>query len=178
MLIIRCTKKLLVEMKQKLGENPKTEPVFTWHASLLNLHRRKAVLLINNQSLYPILLLGLKVQDFEQFGKIIEDAIKTVFLAEGIPPETIGKYFKEAGHITFTKTSDRSVISAMNQVAEFAAYYEPDEWDTDNLTQTDFSLKMGVSVVKTDDGLRKPKEILLDTMAQFTQGNSNEPAKR
>ena len=151
--------------------------LFSWHANLLSLHHRKAVLLVNDQSRYPILIYGLKAPNLKQLDKIIADAIKTVFLAEGISPDIVEKYFKEAETITFARTFDRSVIAAMNQIAQIVSYHDPEELDQDNLIQTDFSLRMGDWITKMDGDYKQPKEVLLDAMAQLAQGNVSADTK-
>ena len=172
MLTIRCTKKLLDELKLKPYENPEEKPFFSWHANLLTIYRRKAVLLINDKARYPVLLFGLKAPNFKQFDKIITDAIEATFLAEGISPEIVDKYMKEAGQISFARTSDRSLISAMNQIAMLAGDCDPEELDMDNLIQTDFSLRMGDWLFKVDGDYKHPKEMLLDAMTQFARGDA------
>jgi hypothetical protein len=177
MLKICCTKKLLDEVKQKPCDIAEEKPFFSWYANLLTLHRRKAVLLLNERSQYPILIYGLKAPNFKQLDKLILDAIRTVFLAEGISPDIIDKYMAQSEQIAFAKTSDRSVVAAMNQVAQTLSYYDADEFDQENPVQTDVSLRFGEGFTKIDGDYKEPKEVLHDVMAQFSLGKSDEVVK-
>jgi hypothetical protein len=177
MLTICCTKKLLDELKLKPCDMTEGKPFFSWYANLLTLHRRKAVLLLNERSRYPILIYGLKAPNFKQLDKLILDALKTVFLAEGISPEIVEKYMAESSQIAFTKTSDRSIVAAMNQVAQMLSYYDANEFDLENPVQTDTSLLLGDSITRINADCKKPNQVLIDAMAQFTQGKSVEIAK-
>jgi len=177
MLTIRCTKKLLDELKQKPCDIAEEKPFFSWYANLLTLHRRKAVLLINECARYPILIYGLKAANFKQLDKIITDSVRTVFLAQGISPDIAQKYMAQSESIAYAKTSNRSVIAAMNQVAQMLSYYDTDEFDLENLVQTDVSLRLSEGITKIDGDYKEPKEVLLDAMAQFAQGKNDEAVK-
>ena len=174
MLTICCTKKLLDELKLKPCDITEGKPFFSWYANLLTLHRRKAVLLLNERSRYPILIYGLKAPNFKQLDKLILDALKTVFLAEGISLDIVDNYIAQSEQIAFAKTSDRSVVAAMNQVAQTLSYYDADEFDQENLVQTDVSLRFGKGFTKIDGDYKEPKEVLLEAMSQFAQGKSIE----
>jgi hypothetical protein len=177
MFTICCTKKLLDELKQKPCDITEGKPFFSWYANLLTLHRRKAVLLLNERSRYPILIYGLKAPNFKQLDKLITVAIKAVFLAQGISSDIVEKYMAQSEQIAFTKTSDRSVVAAMNQVAQMLSYYDADEFDLENPVQTDFSMRLGEGITKIDGDYKELKQVLLDAMAQFAQGKSDEIAK-
>lgn len=176
MLKICCTKKLLDELKQKPCDIAEEKPLFTWYANLLTMHRRKAVLILNEPSRYPILIYGVKAPDFKQMGKLIADAIKTVFLAMGIAPDIVQKYMAETLPAAYVKASDRSVLAAMNQVAQMLSYFDTDEF-SGNLIQTDISLHFGGGITKIDGDYKEPKEVLLEAMAQFTQGKNDEAVR-
>jgi len=53
-MLIRCTKKLLDELKIKPNLELEEEPLFSWHANLLNINHRKTVVLVNDSNRYII----------------------------------------------------------------------------------------------------------------------------
>jgi hypothetical protein len=170
MLTIRCTKKLLEKLKLNPCDITERNPLFSWHTNLITLHCKKAVILLNDCTRYPILLYGLKVVNFKQLDKLIADAIKIVFFAQDISPDIVEKYMAQSNQIAFTKTSDRSVIAAMNQAAEILTCYDVDKFDQQNFIQTNLSLKMSTLITKIDGDYKMPKEVLLDAMTQFANG--------
>lgn len=61
-MLIQCTKKLLDELNIKPGAlhepTGEEEPLFSWHANLIKLKRRKAVVLVNDSNKYVLVLFG------------------------------------------------------------------------------------------------------------------------
>lgn len=169
---IGCTKKLLDELGCKPFEARTENPIFSWHANLLTINRRKAVLLINDDSRYPVLLFGLKAANFKILNKLIVLAIKETFLAEGFSPEIVEKYLNDAGTVTFTRTTNRSVLSTMNQIANVAKSYENEELNLDQLNQTDFNLRMGQWLCKIEAGYKHPRDVLVEAMTKFAHGEA------
>lgn len=88
-MIIECTKKLADTMKIKLNpyDSVNTDSLYEWHANLFMFDSRKGVLLMNNKTRYCIVLYGVKMEHFRKFDKIVLDAIKETFLAEGFGEE-------------------------------------------------------------------------------------------
>jgi len=60
MKIIRCTKKLLDELRMEPVENPESNNwLESWHANIFTVAQRKCVLITNDATLYSLLFLGL-----------------------------------------------------------------------------------------------------------------------
>lgn len=114
-MIIECTKKLAEAMKIKI--NPynaaNAGSFYEWHANLFVFDRRKGVILMNNKTRYCIVLYGVKMEHFKRFDKVVLDAIRETFLAEGFPEDTIDKYITKCGDVNYTKTHDLSVLGQM-----------------------------------------------------------------
>lgn len=174
---IGCAKKLLDELKLRPGEMVDENTLFSWHANLITINRRKAVILVNDRTRYCVLLFGLKTSNFKNIGDIITNAIAGTFLAEGISAEIVNNYIETAGTITFTKTYDRSVVAIMNQFAQVAEDYQNEELDMDNINQIDFNLRTSGWLCKVDRDYKHPKEMLLEAIQKFTQGDNSIKAK-
>ncbi|GAA0469602.1 DUF6933 domain-containing protein [Alkalibacillus silvisoli] len=112
---IQCTKKLLSEMKVEADERIERDSIFDWHANVIKLGRRKAVVLVNDISRYSILIYGVKVADFHRLSERISLAINQVLQAEGIEKSIIDEYFEAAGKVNFTHTKSRKMVSTMTQ---------------------------------------------------------------
>ncbi len=125
-MLIQCTKKLLDELKVKPEERKEEDPLFSWHANVISINRRKTVVIMNDKSRYMIILHGLKAKDFKNLGALILQAIRETFQRECIKDEIIDRYIDEAKSITFTKTKDRTLVARLNKSCEMAEFHEDD----------------------------------------------------
>lgn len=62
-------KKLLEELNIKPELQLTEEPLFSWHANLITVNRRKTVVLMNDKNRYVIVLRGFKMKDFKELDK-------------------------------------------------------------------------------------------------------------
>ncbi len=117
MLTLQCTQKLLKELKADLSPVKDTDPITLWHANLLTLDRRKCVLFTNDKTRYSFLVPGLKKPDFQRLGEVFLDNLFKCMLNDGIPQEGIEKVLNTCSNYCFTKTSSKSVLGSMNEIA-------------------------------------------------------------
>ncbi|WP_412679230.1 DUF6933 domain-containing protein [Brevibacillus formosus] len=114
----QCTKKLIAELKVTVSDKEKivSEPLYRWHAHLFVYQRRKCVLVMNNVTRYNFVMHGLKREDFNRFDQLVKEKIAENLLAEGVTQTLIEKYLQNVGEATYTETSDRSILSQMNDM--------------------------------------------------------------
>ncbi len=118
MQLIRCTQKLLKELKIKPTEkSPKFGYIGGWHANLLRIDRRKCVLFTNDQSLYSFFVPGLKKPEFVHFDEVFRQNLFKCLLNERFSQDQIEKVLAEYRKIKFAKTKNRSVLGSMNDLA-------------------------------------------------------------
>jgi len=125
-MLIQATAKLRNELNMKEFESIERPPLFSWHANLLRINRRKAVVLVNDACAYPVVLYGLKKDNFTNFAEHVNAGIKSAFEREGIKESLINKYLNEFKNFTFQKTKDKKYVARMNfasKEAEFHARY-------------------------------------------------------
>jgi hypothetical protein len=116
-MIIECTKKLADAMKINLKpyDAANADSFYEWHSNLFMFDRRKGILLMNNKTRYCIVLYGVKMEHFKKFDKVVINAIKETFLAEGFDGHIVDKYISRCGNIEYTKTHDRSLLGQMKE---------------------------------------------------------------
>lgn len=165
---VQCTKKLLDQLRVKPAEPVEEEPVFSWHANLITINRRKAVVLINDSNRYAIVLYGLKAKDFQNLDKLIVDAIRETFLEENIDPTVTESFLHASPMITYTRTSDRSHVAKMNQrCKEFHFFAEL--LDQKELLQPAISRRISRSLVGDGkNGYINPNEELYKDLEAFS----------
>ncbi len=80
-MIINCTKKLQDELGIKPSLVEIENPLFSWHANIVRVNRRKTVVLVNDASRYNIILYGLKAKDFKNIENITLCGIGEILLS-------------------------------------------------------------------------------------------------
>jgi hypothetical protein len=114
-MIIRCTQKLLAELRQKptTEECPK-DSFWSWHANVFHIERHKCVLLTNDTTLFSLFIPALKKPDFLSFHFIFGQQLFKILLQENIPQKQIETVLSECENIQYGKTNNRSVLGSMN----------------------------------------------------------------
>ncbi len=169
---IHATKKLLDQLEIK-GAPPtrEEEALFTWHANLITINRRKTVVLVNEASRYCLVLYGLKKKDWESWGILVISAIRTVLLDEGISEEVVERYIEQAGLVETYKSKNRQTTAWVNKACDYVQLFEYDFDEHSSLVQTEMSKKASRSPVgsNTHDFIM-PQEQLFKELEAFTGG--------
>ncbi len=117
MQLICCTKKLLKELDADPTDN--VEPISSllgrWHANLINIERRKCVLITNDSTLFTMFIPFLRKPDFRKFHYIFTEHLFKNLLNEGFSQRQIEAVLNEHEQILFSKTKSRSVLGSMNE---------------------------------------------------------------
>ncbi|WP_338449761.1 plasmid pRiA4b ORF-3 family protein [Niallia oryzisoli] len=168
---IHCTKKLLDELKLKPEEVQGEEvPLFSWHANVLFVNRRKTVVFSNDHNRYIIVLHGLKVKDFKKLDELFVQAVRVAFQQESIKEEIIDQYLEQAKEISFAKTKDRTTVARMNKSCEHVTYCE-DLFTNDVLFQSKVSKRASQFLVgQGKKDYIVPAEELYKDLEEFAGG--------
>lgn len=165
-MFIHCTKKLL----EQLGVKPASgeeEALFSWHANLITVNRKKTVVFTNDLNRYVMILHGLKAKDFKKLDELFLQGIKEVFRKEGIKEELIEKYLFHSKGTTFSKTKNRTLVARLNKACENVEYFS-DYLDDGAVFQSDLSTR--ISSLLVGDGKNsyvKPNETLYENLETF-----------
>lgn len=136
-MLIQCTKTLLDKLGIKGSELTSSEgheqlpnSFFAWHANFVSIDRRKAIILMNNETRYPIVIYRPSMKDFSKIKELFNEAITEALHMEGVRQEVIQAYMAKAGEISFSKTAGRSIVARMNNAVrdvEFMREYLEEE---------------------------------------------------
>jgi len=131
---IQCTQKLLKELKVKQEEIQYESPILAnWYANILLIDRRKCVLLTHQNTLYSVFIPGLKKPDFMHFPEVLGQNVFKNLLKEEIPQAQIEQVLNEFQTLSYTKTSNRSVLGSMKDLAFQINYYVSDDGGLNNI---------------------------------------------
>ncbi len=170
-MLIQCTKKLLDELKIKPGTPPEGEPLFSWHANLIKVERKKTVVIMNDKNRYVIVIHGLKAKDFKRLDEHILQAIRETFQQEGIKDEIIEKFINHSKEVTYAKTKNRSLVAKMNKACEDFHYYYEDFRENESIYKTVLSTQASRSFVSEGkDEHIKPNEEMYKDLEKFAGG--------
>ena len=64
-MLINCTKKLQDELMIKPEKEEVFDSLYSWHANIIKINRRKTMVLVNDASGYVVILRYLKAKDFK-----------------------------------------------------------------------------------------------------------------
>ncbi|MFC0469157.1 plasmid pRiA4b ORF-3 family protein [Halalkalibacter kiskunsagensis] len=170
-MLIQCTKKLLNELKIKPSPSNEERTLFSWHANLLTVARRKTLVLMNDSNRYVIILHGLKAKDFKKLDELIIQAISEVFRAENIKEDVIKSFLSQSKEMTFTTTKDRTTVARLNKACDHTFFYER-ELTQESLYQTTAS--KGASRLIVGDGKNdyiRPNEGLYSDLEEWLEGS-------
>lgn len=173
-MIIQCTKKALdalnVDVSKLVtpdGFDKYPESLFGWHANIVTINRRKVLVLMNNETRFPIVINGLLKKDTVNLQSLIYEAIKVALRMEGVSEAVIDKYFALSNDLIFSKTANRSMIAKLNNTV-----YEVEFWEEflNKSTKIQHYISPIVSKMIQSDAQNKgfyPKERMLDSLARL-----------
>ncbi len=177
-MLIQCTKTLLDKLglqkdslKPAEGFESFPESLMAWHANYITLDRRKAIVLMNNEARYAVVIYRPKPKDFKRLNELIFEAIRTALRMEGVSKEVIDNYFSAAGELEFSRTASKSSVAQMNNsVHEIACMSE--YFDENSLIQKYISLFAGRLPQKAKSGdYYYPAERMLECLGLYIKGH-------
>lgn len=166
-MLIRCTKKLIDELKVIPETVEDDASLFSWHANIIMINRRKTVVLMNDMTRYAVVLFGLKAKELKKLDDIARQGIREMFQAEGIKEEVIDQYLLQAQQVQYTKTKDRTSVARLNKTCENTLFFE-DYLLQDSIIQKNLSMR--VSRILVGDGKKSyimPNQKLYEELTIF-----------
>jgi hypothetical protein len=92
-------------------------PFACWHGNLLNINRRKAILLTHNMTRYSLLIHGVTKKDLDTLDKIIVKRLKEQLMYDEFSIAQIEFILKHSESFSYFKSSERSVTGSMVEMA-------------------------------------------------------------
>jgi len=166
-MLIRCTKKLIDELKIIPESVEDEEPLFSWHANIIMVNRRKTVVLMNDLTRYAVVLYGVKAKELKNLSDVASQGIREMFRAEGIKEEIINQYLQQINEVKYTKTKDRTSVARLNKTCENVTWFFED-LELDSIIQQ--SISKSASRVLVGDGKKSyilPNETLYEELTLF-----------
>ena len=118
MIVFRGTKKALKEMGPPARNAPDPGEGFlgSWFVNVFYVERRKCAVIVNDQTLYCVLLYGLKKKDFQDLRPIFVSALRENMRLDGFPVGSIEWVALEGSSAAVGKTNSKRVLGIMNEM--------------------------------------------------------------
>jgi hypothetical protein len=116
MVVLRCTQKLLVRLKQA-GDLPPVESTTRlgdWYGNILRIGRRQLLLFISERSRLPVIL---PIQAARHLPTVFPDAVCERLAIVGVPPADIAAERLRMREMAFGRTRSRSLLGTINDFA-------------------------------------------------------------
>jgi hypothetical protein len=119
MVVLRCTQKLLVRLKQARDLPPveSTTRLGDWYGNILRIGRRQHLLFISERSRLPVVL---PITESKRLGTVFPDAVCERLAIVGVTAENIADERARMSEIAFGRTRNRSLLGTLNDFAFMA----------------------------------------------------------
>jgi len=109
----------------------KYSPVlWTWHAGLRVIARKKCILFTNDLTLYSFIVYGVNKKDLGNFLNLFKDNLILNLESENLTQQEIERIMSDSDKISITKTSNRSVLGSMNEFYRLIPFYIHNGFDS------------------------------------------------
>jgi hypothetical protein len=119
MVVLRCTQKLLVRLKQ-VGDLPPVESTTRlgdWYGNTLRIGRCQHLLFISELSRLPVVI---PIRELKRLGTVFPDAVCERLAIVGVTAEDIADERARMSDIAFGRTRNRSLLGTLNDFAFMA----------------------------------------------------------
>lgn len=174
-MIIQCTKKVLDTLDinaSKLvspdGFDQYPESLFGWHANIVTIYRRKVLVLMNNETRFPVVINRLLKKDLANLDSLIYEGIRVALRMEGVSEAVIETYLASSNGLTFSKTANRSMVAKLNNTVREVEFWA--EFLDKDVTIQRFISPLVSKMIQTDAQNKGyyPNKKMFECLAQIT----------
>lgn len=181
MICIHSTKKLLAKLPvDKQGNLPSANnknddvsnldspnPLSDWHANLIILQRRNCILLVHDQTRFPLFIPCLTKPDFAKLQRHFEDVLMNTLLKLGASHKQMETASQLLQTLEFDTNCNRSVQGTMNQMAgdiEHSLYFDDADVQDMSAYRTGVWLANRPCTIKGQKGCVWPDKAILELL--------------
>lgn len=118
-MIVRCTARLLKLLAP--DELTDAEPApDDWYANLIWIDRRKCLLVVHANTLFPVFVADVRKPQLAKFGHYIAGTIAKALADEGLASDCLGSL--DPRQVLVARTASRSVLGFMTDMASMSAH--------------------------------------------------------
>jgi hypothetical protein len=165
MVVLRCTQKLLVRLKQ-VGDLPPVESTTRlgdWYGNILRLGRRQHLLLVSERSRLPVII---PIREAKRLATAFPDAVCEALVSIGLPDAYIAEERMRMSEIAFGRTRNRSLLGTLNDFTRMAQFGDPRRVEPESpaelalfLAQTPILVMNGDSPIELTRAVFNPRSV-------------------
>lgn len=113
MVVLRCTRKLLVRLKRAddVAEVESTTRLGDWYGNIVRIRHRQYLLFVSERSRLPVVI---PIPEAKRLSTVLPDAVCQVLAAVGVSATDIAEERARMSEIAFGPTRNRSILGTMN----------------------------------------------------------------
>ena len=121
MVLLRCTQKLLVRLKQADEAPPveSTTRLGDWYGNILRIGHRRMLIFISERSRLPVVI---PMKESKRLDVVFPDVVCEVLAATGVSARDIASERLQMSEIAFGPTRNRSLLGTLNDFANMARF--------------------------------------------------------
>lgn len=104
---------------------PTIDPFFCWAVHTLTVQGRKAVLAMNRDTRYSILLYGIRAADWVHLPGLVQNEIKAAILREGLSEYETVRYFTLSGPLKISTVRESDLVTGLNWTMQTLLRHAP-----------------------------------------------------
>ena len=120
MIQIRCTQKVIKELRLKEGDlcdvKQPTSLLGNWYTNLFILDSRKTLIFMSERTLLSFIIFGIKKDNTKDLPIVFHNGLRQLLLLEGLDNNVITDVTKECREIELTKTTSPRLIGNLNDL--------------------------------------------------------------
>lgn len=118
--------RLTGKLQKELGLKPKDlcEPqsssvgLGSWTANIFTEDRRKALVFINEKTLYAFMLFGVRKDNIQNIKKVFVNGLTQLLTMDGFSEQQIKKLMAGYDQVQFTKTNSKQILGNLNDITQ------------------------------------------------------------
>jgi len=115
--IVRCTARLLKLLAPVELADAQPAPD-DWYANLIWIDRRKCLLVVHADTLFPVFVADVRKPQLTNFGQYIAGTVATALADESLAADCLGPI--DPAQVLVARTASRSVLGVMNDMASMS----------------------------------------------------------
>lgn len=141
-MVIHCSKALQTALKLKKTDmvtpeqlEKEVDSFYSWHGHITKVDGRNTIVLMNDKTMYCLLLRNKLPRNKEKFADLVLEAIPYTLEVGNINTTEIINYMSGAGSIVYAEKIDRQIIGNINRMILDMGYTWEFEWRDDETVQ-------------------------------------------
>jgi hypothetical protein len=121
MRLIRCTKKVLLEVGLPMNELCESDitqlPLGDWYVNIIKVYRKKGIMFVNEITLFSFPVFGIPKSKMQNLAEIFRTTFSEELEREGFEDSTIGKVLQLYKDVGIGRCTNKSMLGNMNYLA-------------------------------------------------------------